>query len=100
MILARLRASGVNRAVRKGRTESNFRYPDPPFGIKVSSGRLVLNTKEMKVVRLIVELRDRRIYSWMQIVDHLKDSDIRTRRGKIWNRVGVKRVHSRWNGKI
>lgn len=100
MILARLRSSGIHRTVRKGRSPDNYRYPEPPFGQKILAGRLVLNSREMKIVRLIIQMRDQKRWPWVQIVEHLEKENLRTRRGKHWSRVGVKRVYRRWSGKV
>jgi hypothetical protein len=100
MILSRLRRLGVRRTPERGRTPDNFRYPEPAYGLRVSDGRLVVNSREMKIVRLIVELRDRRNYKWAVVVEYLNGAGHRTRRGNCWSTIGAKRVHKRWTGKI
>jgi len=100
MILSRLRRIGVRRTPDRGRSPDNFRYTNPPFGYRVLSGRLVLDRKEMKVVRRITQLRDCEKMKWSEIHQELNRSGFRTRRGCLWTVVAVKRVHGRWTGKV
>lgn len=100
MILSRLRRLGVRRTSSRGRTPDNFRYPEPPYGLKVQAGRLIPNNKEMRVVRLIVDLRERKQCRWTEIIHKLNQNKLRTRRGKLWSAAGVKRIQKRWAGKV
>ena len=43
---------------------------------------------------------DRKHHRWSEIVTHLNQNGLRTRRGGLWTPVGVKRVQQRWAGKI
>lgn len=84
----------------RGRAVDNFRFPNPVFGKKVVQGRLEANASEMKVVRLIVELRDRQGWSFPKITDELNRRGYRNREGGNWHRVSVRRVHKNWTGKV
>ena len=98
-VLARVRRTGVRNAQAKGRSSTNYRYRNPPYGLKVLNGTLVPDRREMRVVRQILRLRGNG-YGWMQIVKDLNASGILSRRRKPWRRMGVKRVHKRWVGKV
>ncbi len=99
-VLSRLREQGIHKTLGRGRSPDNFRYPYPIYGYHVVGGRLTTFAKEMKAVRLIVELRDRKARGWEEIVDHLNQRGFRSRTDLPWNRVRVKRVHKHWTGKI
>lgn len=94
-ILARLRRVGVSKTSRSGRCPKNYRYRNPPYGLKVLNGCLIPDRREMRVVRKILELR-RIGFGWMQIAGHLNAADIPSRSRKPWRRMGVKRVYMRW----
>lgn len=100
MILGRLRAAGVHGGKGRGRAPENFRFPNPPFGYRVKFGRLEMNPGEVKIVRLIVELRDRREWTFSAIAKELNQRNLSTRRGCLWTRIGVRSVHTRWKGKL
>lgn len=100
MVLSRLRRIGVRRTPDRGRSPDNYRYRNPPYGYRVMKGRLVCCSKKLRVVRALIELRDRRRCEWSEIALQLNQEGHRTRRGLLWNRTGVKRVHQRWSGKL
>ncbi len=100
MVLARIRRAGIHRTTGRGRSPDNFRYPEPPFGQKVVSGRLVTCSTEIRVVRLILRLRDTERKEWSEIVSHLNSSGFVSRRGFPLTRIRVKRIHTRWGGKL
>lgn len=81
MILGRLREAGVRGGKGRGRAADNFRFPNPVFGNKVVGGRLETNPTEMKIVRLVVELRDRQGWSFEKIADELNRRGHRNRKG-------------------
>lgn len=99
-VLARLRQIGVRRTPGRGRSPDNFRYPYPPYGFRVVSQRLVLNRRELRIARLIVELRDCNGMKWAEMVEVLKAKGARTRSKREWSSVGLRRVHKRWSGKL
>jgi transposase-like protein len=100
MILCRVRRAGVHNTPQKGRSPTNYRYRNPPYGLRVNNGHLVPDKKEMKLVRQIVELRSRKKLGWTQIVQQLNAANVPSRRGKLWLIMGVKRVFTRWYGRI
>ena len=99
-VLARLRKEGVRPAAGHGRQKDNYRYPNPPFGFRVVNNRLVINSPEMKVVRLIVRLRTKEKLGWEAIVTHLNNERISSRTGRAWDRARIKRVYKRWANKL
>ncbi len=99
-VLARLRGNGIRSEPGHGRRKDNYRYPNPPFGFRVVNGRLVISPPEMKIVRLIVRLREKEKLGWEAIVAHLNGSDIRSRTAKKWDRARIKRVFKRWAKKL
>src|SRR5258708_6210371 len=64
MVLGRLRKAGVQNTGGRGRAPENYTHHNPPYGYKVAHGRLAPNPKELRVVRLIVELIDRKKLGW------------------------------------
>ena len=100
MILGRLREAGVHGGKGRGRAADNFRFPNPVFGNKVVAGRLETNPTEMKIARLVVELRDRQGESFGKIADELNRRGHRNRKAAKWNRVSVRNVHKNWTGKV
>jgi hypothetical protein len=100
MILGRLREAGVRGGKGRGRAADNFRFPNPVFGNKVVGGRLETNPTEMKIVRLVVELRDRHGWSFEKIAGELNRRGHRNRKGTKWHRVSTGHVHKNWTGKV
>jgi len=80
--------------------DDNYRFPNPIFGKKANRGRLETNASEMKIVRLIVELRDRQGWSFPRIADELNNRGHRNRKCTAWHRVSVRHVYKNWTGKI
>lgn len=99
-ILARLREKGIRPEPGHGRQKDNYRYPNPPFGFRVINGRLLVSPHEMKIVRLIVRLREKEELGWEAIVAHLNSSNICSRTGKKWDRARIKRIFKRWAKKL
>src|SRR4051812_25003246 len=50
MILGRLRRTGVRGSKGRGRSEENFRFPNPVYGKRVVARRLETSPSEMKIV--------------------------------------------------
>lgn len=95
---------GLKRESHKGRSTrpDNYRAPNPPYGYKVMSGKLVFDRNEVKVCKLIVALRGEQSLSWAAIVDELNKRRIPSRRhgeGACWHRHIVKIIYERWNSK-
>lgn len=99
MILGRLRAAGVH-GEKRGRDPDNFRLPNPPYGKRVVAGRLETNSAEMKIVRLVVEFRDRQGWSFEKIAAELTKRGHRNRKGGRWYRAAVRLLHQNWAGKV
>src|SRR6185312_2348273 len=78
-VMARLDAAGVKGRVRRGHSPENYLNHNPPYGFRVINNRLVPSQKEMRTVRLVVELRDRRGIGWMQIAEVLNQKRIKNR---------------------
>lgn len=100
MILGRLRAAGVHGGQGRGRAPNNFRFPNPIFGMKAANGRLETNSAEMKIVRLIVELRDRQGWSFEKITAELNMRGLKNRKKTQWYRAGVGLVYKNWASKV
>jgi hypothetical protein len=100
MILGRLRQAGVHGGKARGRAADNFRFPNPPYGYRVVNGRLETHPGELKVVRLIVELRDRKGWSFPAIAEELNQRGLGTRQGCRWIRSTVRLVHKAWKDKL
>lgn len=100
MILGRLREAGVHGGKGRGRAADNFRFPNPVYGNKVVAARLETNSAEMKIARLVVELRDRQGESFGKIAEELNRRGHRNRKATKWNRVSVRNIHKNWTGKV
>ena len=100
MVLDRLRQAGVHGGNGRGRSPENFRFSNPIYGNKVVAGRLETNPTEMKIARLVVELRDRQSESFGKIAEELNRRGHRNRKAAKWNRVSVRNVHKNWTGKV
>jgi hypothetical protein len=102
-ILALLHRHGIRCESAKGRSTSpdNYRAPSPPYGYKVRGGKLVEDTAEQKVIRLIVRLGQDREKSWSAIAHELNRRGIPTKRGRgDWHHHVVRIIFERWHKKI
>jgi len=99
MVLSRLRAQGIHRTV-KGQSASNYRLPNPPYGYQVKDSKLISCPREMKISRMVVELRDRKKKTWAEIAKQLNTKGYRTRSGAKWTNFTARPVHKRWTGKL
>ena len=101
MVLARLRSAGISKTKGRGRSPENYRFTNTaPFGKKVLDGKLAVNPVEVKVARLIVELRDRRSFSWAQVCQQLNEKGYRTRRDTPWKESNIRHIYKLWSGKL
>ena len=73
-------------------------YGSPAFGLKSVDGELVENPQEQQIVELI-RRHHKSGKSLPQIANWLNDRGYRTKRGKYWQPVSVKRVLDRLYGK-
>jgi hypothetical protein len=100
-VLARLRSEGVFKAKGRGRSNENYRFRNStPFGKKVRDGKLVVNPVEVKIARLVVELRDRQGLTWEKICNEVNCRGYLTRRVTKWQAHNVRHVYKLWNGKL
>ncbi len=99
-VLGRLRQAGVSKSPGRGRSQENYRFPNPAFGHRVVKGRLESNPREMKIARLIVELRDRQGLSFGQVAEELRRRNLFTRQGAAWTRYTASRVYRLRAGKL
>lgn len=102
MILKLLNGAGV-RIGKVGRSTDpkNYRNNSPPYGYLIRAGKLVPNKAEIKICRMVVELRDRRGYSITQVAKELERLGYKNRKGNtVWNTATVLNIFERWNGKI
>ena len=101
MVLARLRAAGISDTKGRGRSPENYRFlRSAPFGKKVLDGRLVTNSVELKIARIIVELRDRKSFSWNQVCQQLNEKGHKTRRNTPWKESNIRHIYKLWSGKL
>ena len=101
MVLSRLRSAGVSNTKGRGRSPENYRFTKTaPFGKKVLDGKLVVNPVEVKVARLIVELRDRKSFSWARVCQQLNEKGYRTRRNTPWQESNIRHIYKLWSGKL
>lgn len=102
IILKLLNEAGV-RIGKVGRSTDpkNYRNNSPPYGYMIRDRKLVLNKAEMKICRMVVELRSRRGYSTTQVAKELERLGYKNRKGNtVWNTATVLNIFERWNGKI
>lgn len=102
VILGLLHRQGV-RIGKVGRSTNpqNYRNPSPPYGYRVKDGKLVLNKSELKICRLIVDLKCRREKSLAEIATHLEMRGFKNRNGRtVWNSNTIQKIYKRWEGKI
>lgn len=99
-VLKKLRSLGIRGATGKGRDPGNYRFKNPPYGCRVVDGKLETLKSELKIVRMIVEKREREGLSFERIAIDLNLKNHRTRNGAEWNRSYVGVVYRRWRGKM
>jgi hypothetical protein len=98
-----LHAEGIKPGVGNSRQSNpeNCRLSTPPYGYRVRNGRLVIDKSELRVCRLAVHLiRDQKL-SFNAAANELRARQIKNKMGTFyWDHKTVKRIFSRWNGKI
>jgi hypothetical protein len=100
MIHGRLREAGVHGGQGRGRSKDNYRFPNPPYGHRVRSGRLELHPAEMKVARLIVDLRERKNWSFPAIATELYRRGYCTRQRRSWTKTSTRSTYIIWKEKL
>lgn len=100
-VLERLRAQGVRNLPDRKASPNNYRLHEPPYGYSKIDGRLLVNRAELKVCRLVVELRERhkRSYKDIGVALELKGYKGRTEK-RNWSHSTVARIYKRWKGKL
>ncbi|NEP55083.1 MAG: recombinase [Moorea sp. SIO3C2] len=73
-------------------------YGSPAFGEKSVNGKLVANEKEQQIIELI-RRHHKSGKSLQQIANWMNDQGYKTKRGRQWQRISVKRVLDRLYGK-
>ncbi len=79
----------------------NYRNSTPPYGYSIRTGHLVPNKSELKICRLVVELRGRQGLSTTQVAKELEKRGFKNRKGRtIWNTNTILNIFERWKNKI
>lgn len=102
-VLDQLRRDGHCLGSNKGRlgNPENYRLAYAPYGFSKKDGQLVPNKSELKICRLIVQLRNNSRMSLHEIAGELVRREIKNRENSIsWNHATVGRIYKRWNGKL
>lgn len=102
-VLSVLHKSGLTEISKVGRSThpQNYRNNSPPYGYTVRNGHLVTYNPELKICRIVVELRGRRNLSTTQVALELEKRGFKNRKGsKVWNTNTILNIFNRWNGKI
>ena len=102
-ILSAIHRSGVKIGTNVGRSTDpkNYRNNSPPYGYSIRDGKLVPNKSEMKICRIVVELRGRRKHSTTQVCKELEKRGFKNRKGNtVWNPNTILNIFKRWNEKI
>jgi hypothetical protein len=101
VVLARLHQMGIRKKSGKGETVDNYRFAQRvPFEKQLENGRLMDDRKEIKTIRLIVDLRKRQTLPWTDVVSKLNTAGHRTKRG-LQRKVGTARmIFAKWVGKF
>jgi len=95
------RSLGIKNGSGRRTNPENYRLHESPFGFSKRDNQLIPNRAEMRICRLVVELRTRRKMSTRQVAEELIRRGVRNRRGKVfWTHTGVGRIFNRWNEKI
>jgi hypothetical protein len=102
-VLNQLKREGIRLGTNKGRLANpeNYRLAYAPYGFSKKDGRLVPNKSELKVCRLVVQLRNDSKMSFYDIARDLERRKIagRTQSTK-WTHATAGRIYKRWNGKL
>ncbi len=102
-VLNQLRRAGIRLGGNKGRMDNpnNYRLAETPYGFSKKAGKLIPNKSELRVCRLVVQLRNNSKLSFHEIARELIRRQIKNRRNAIsWAPANVGRIYKRWNGKL
>jgi transposase len=101
VIVGRLGAMGILEKKGRQNNPENYRCHEAPYGYRNQDGKLVPDKRELKICRLIVELRARKGWSLAKIVSELAKRGYTNRRGSTsWHHQSVTQIFNRWNGKL
>ena len=103
VIRTRLREMGVkdNHEIQRNLNPDNYRCPVAPYGYMVRDGKLVPNTKELVICRLVVNLIGREGLAQTETARELGKRGFKTRIGKSkWDSKTIYNIYRRWTGKI
>jgi len=87
-VLSVLHKSGLKEVTKIGRSThpQNYRNNSPPYGYTVRIGHLVTYKPELRICRIVVELRGRRNLSTTEVALELEKRGFKNRNGnKVWN---------------
>ena len=83
-----------------GRDPNNYKIAkNPPYGFKVVDGKLIENPREVKMARLIIQLKDREGLTWPKVVERLNAQGLKSRIGS-WTVDSARNARARWKGKL
>jgi transposase len=87
--------------IKRNQNPENYRLPVAPYGYLVRDGKLLTNTKELVICRLVVNLIDRDGLSHSEAARELSRKGFKTRIGKSkWDSKTIYNIYHRWKGKI
>ncbi len=101
-VITTLKRNGLLRQGARTQTDpENYRNAAPPFGYRVSQGKLVPNSVELKICRKIVDLINRQGWTYLRVAQLLCEKGIKNRHGTpVWHHYTVSRIYKRWKGKV
>lgn len=102
-VLNQLKRDGFRLGGNKGRLANpdNYRLAYAPYGFSKKDGRLIPNKAELKICRLVVQLRNNSKMSFHEVAKELMRGGIKNRDESIsWNHATAGRIYKRWNGKL
>jgi predicted transcriptional regulator len=73
--------------------------PNPRYGVRYVDGKVESNPKELRIIRMIVELRERQKNTFIAIAGELNRKGYVTRAKTVWRVNTVKELYYRWRGK-
>jgi biotin operon repressor len=83
-----------------GRDQNNYKFPNnPPYGFKVIDGKLVQNPREIKMARMIIQLKDREGLIWPKVIERMNAQGLKSRIGE-WTINSARNARLRWRGKL
>ena len=99
-VLNRLRKAGIKNSSNKGRSPKNYTHPNPPYGYKVRNQRLCPNSKEIRVIRLIVGAIEQQGLTLSATARLLNEKGYLNRKRCQWGHFSICKIYKRWEGKV